>query len=563
MEKKDVVRGQINTVILSSLYDGEKYGYEIRKEIELKTSGKFILKEPTLYSSLKRLEKSGFVESSWGDLDDTNGGRRRYYRLTEKGREICERNLNEWEYSRTLMDKLISDKEIDLATAQPPEYPDSEITAKVRRNYIRDIDRHSGTRGADESDGDEDPDAETSSSDSFRDVHRILEQNERELAEASNAIVAGRETFESRIQEIENRVSEIEQATFGEDSPAADAPAESDIRPTASGLTADEPAEAVTEQAQSDDSFISPQDESEAEPAFAAESPAEAVSVQDTSTESISEVQPEPETLHSVKDYSSFQITTYETEDPHFSEQINRYLQESREKRAEQDDRDYKARLGKLLSSAKTSTSAPPEEDLKDDRDEKVISFEEASAARAESRRNDPLENEDLKALSSKIQAEGFKIKAYQSENSREYKTFILKNKINFVASLILFGAFVLEILLFFLITNPYTQRGFGMYGIFIGCAALVPLVTFIAYKLNPERKTKAKFSFRDSLINCVLVFAYAFLVVMALNLIFKVQFANVAEIILKVFLPSLVAFQAVVGCLIYAALYHGNRFHA
>ena len=60
MEKKnqpDVVRGHINTIILSALCEGDKYGYEIGKEIEAKTRGQYKLKEPTLYSSLKRLEK--------------------------------------------------------------------------------------------------------------------------------------------------------------------------------------------------------------------------------------------------------------------------------------------------------------------------------------------------------------------------------------------------------------------------------------------------------------------------------------------------------------------------
>ena len=302
MEKKDVVRGQINTVILSSLYDGEKYGYEIRKQIEIKTSGKFILKEPTLYSSLKRLEKSGFVESYWGDLEDTNGGRRRYYRLTEKGREICERNLNEWEYSRTLMDKLISDKEVDLATAEPPASSDSEITAKVKRNYIRDIDRNS-IEFHDEQE--ENTDKPLPSAETFRDVHKILEENERELAEASSVIETGRETFESRIQEIENRVSEID----GESIPF-------------------ESAEVST-------TDTLPLKNSSLEEVICEETPKE------LSPEKVEEntAREEPEVLHTVKDYSSFQITTYETEDPKFSEQINRYLQETKEKRAEQDDR--------------------------------------------------------------------------------------------------------------------------------------------------------------------------------------------------------------------------------
>ena len=47
------------------------------------------MKEPSLYTSLKRLESQGFVESYWGD--ETQGARRKYYRVTEEGmRELVE-----------------------------------------------------------------------------------------------------------------------------------------------------------------------------------------------------------------------------------------------------------------------------------------------------------------------------------------------------------------------------------------------------------------------------------------------------------------------------------------
>ena len=53
----DLIRGHINTIILRSLYDGDKYGYEIIAEIERKSHGQYSLKQPSLYSALKRLEK--------------------------------------------------------------------------------------------------------------------------------------------------------------------------------------------------------------------------------------------------------------------------------------------------------------------------------------------------------------------------------------------------------------------------------------------------------------------------------------------------------------------------
>ena len=71
----DLIRGHISTIILRSLYDGDKYGYEIINEIEKKSGGMYTLKQPTLYSALKRLEANNYVSSYFGG--NSNGGRRR------------------------------------------------------------------------------------------------------------------------------------------------------------------------------------------------------------------------------------------------------------------------------------------------------------------------------------------------------------------------------------------------------------------------------------------------------------------------------------------------------
>ena len=44
----DLLRGNINTIILSALYSGDRYGYEIVNEIEKKSRGQFTIKQPTL-----------------------------------------------------------------------------------------------------------------------------------------------------------------------------------------------------------------------------------------------------------------------------------------------------------------------------------------------------------------------------------------------------------------------------------------------------------------------------------------------------------------------------------
>ena len=113
----DLIRGHINTIILRSLYDGDKYGYEIIAEIERKSSGQYSLKQPSLYSALKRLEKDGYITSYWGG--SVGGGRRKYFSLTEEGKAVSEQNQAEWEYSRTIIDSLISDRDFDFNRPAP------------------------------------------------------------------------------------------------------------------------------------------------------------------------------------------------------------------------------------------------------------------------------------------------------------------------------------------------------------------------------------------------------------------------------------------------------------
>lgn len=62
----DLIRGHIDTIILKILQESDNYGYEIIKTIFKKTGGEYELKEPSLYTSLKRLEKDKLIESYWG-----------------------------------------------------------------------------------------------------------------------------------------------------------------------------------------------------------------------------------------------------------------------------------------------------------------------------------------------------------------------------------------------------------------------------------------------------------------------------------------------------------------
>lgn len=101
----DLIRGNIDTIILGILYEKDSYGYEIIKTIKEKSNGTYELKEPTLYSSVKRLEKHSLVESYWGD--ESQGGRRKYYKITKEGIKAYKHNYEAWNNAKEIIDKLI------------------------------------------------------------------------------------------------------------------------------------------------------------------------------------------------------------------------------------------------------------------------------------------------------------------------------------------------------------------------------------------------------------------------------------------------------------------------
>lgn len=103
---KEVLKGHIDTLILSLLQKKNMYGYELAKSVREKSNNQFELKEGTLYLSLKRLEKNKWIESYWGD-EQGPGGRRKYYKVTLLGKEGFEEKRLEWMFVKQIIDSFI------------------------------------------------------------------------------------------------------------------------------------------------------------------------------------------------------------------------------------------------------------------------------------------------------------------------------------------------------------------------------------------------------------------------------------------------------------------------
>ncbi len=80
-------------IILSVLADEPAYGYAIGKGVAARSGGEIRLTPGVLYPLLAKLERQGLITSSWETVrsernEDEQGGRRRkWYRLSAKGRK--------------------------------------------------------------------------------------------------------------------------------------------------------------------------------------------------------------------------------------------------------------------------------------------------------------------------------------------------------------------------------------------------------------------------------------------------------------------------------------------
>ena len=101
----DLLRGHTDTMILRLLCEADCYGYEIVKLIAERSGGEYELKEATMYSSVRRLEIDGDIEWYWGD--ESQGGRRKYFRITPKGKVTYASNKSNWEYAKRVLGNLL------------------------------------------------------------------------------------------------------------------------------------------------------------------------------------------------------------------------------------------------------------------------------------------------------------------------------------------------------------------------------------------------------------------------------------------------------------------------
>ncbi len=91
---KDLVAATSTSLVLAILAEGDTYGYAILKRVRELSGGELEWTDGMLYPVLHRLERSGLVKSRWEKTE--SGRRRKYYRVTESGREQLAEERRQW-----------------------------------------------------------------------------------------------------------------------------------------------------------------------------------------------------------------------------------------------------------------------------------------------------------------------------------------------------------------------------------------------------------------------------------------------------------------------------------
>lgn len=101
----EILRGNTETIILANLIKKDSYGYEIMKNIIERGNGLFNIKDATIYTAFKRMEKDELITTYWGDED--GGARRKYYSITQNGKEMYAQKVKEWKEINIVLNNLI------------------------------------------------------------------------------------------------------------------------------------------------------------------------------------------------------------------------------------------------------------------------------------------------------------------------------------------------------------------------------------------------------------------------------------------------------------------------
>lgn len=100
-------KGVLTILVLRLINSKDMYGYELIQLLDDYSSGYYKLKEGSLYPVLYRLEDNGWIESYMVTSSQERRVPRKYYKITESGREELQDQLNSWRNFYDITNKVL------------------------------------------------------------------------------------------------------------------------------------------------------------------------------------------------------------------------------------------------------------------------------------------------------------------------------------------------------------------------------------------------------------------------------------------------------------------------
>ena len=90
----DLLQGTLDVLILRSLADRPRHGYDVSRWVRERTDGTLRIEDAPLYKALRRLEHADCLTAEWGVSEKNR--KAKYYRLTPAGRRTLSESVTTW-----------------------------------------------------------------------------------------------------------------------------------------------------------------------------------------------------------------------------------------------------------------------------------------------------------------------------------------------------------------------------------------------------------------------------------------------------------------------------------
>ena len=561
--------GNLNLLILKSISKSEKYGLEIIDDISQETNGQVIVKQPSLYSGLRRLEQRGLITSRWEDSDI--GGRRHYYSITNLGKtELAAHTSNDANAENAAPAPKV--EEPAQADVTPNEIPTENIFASSN-DQIQSEDEKTVSELEQSVFDDEQPAGYTQQN-YFDQVEAQEEKKEETASEFSeyqpelDADDTKRKTFSDKMRDYVEPENNYDEYKMQEDKPAQEdvVADEQVVEPENKNAESD-----IIENAQKVvNSYSEPQD-TVVEYVRAKETSNDEINYKDllgdldadlNNNEEENKDQPAEEQTINLEDVENASITAPQ------QDQEQTVNEAPRQKSA------YEKELEQILLSSKTDDATHNLTIKETDRMAEVnrrygdgtVSINPDEVV------EDETFDENIHKISSKdvgftyLNQDDITVKPYKKANKKAANTglFLNVNKYNLVRASIMFVLMALELAaLYFIGKSCGLFSGIGtttvvLFSVSISIVALYYLITLIYTIPNFSKKIKIEtISFAKDFLYRFIMFAFVVLFVFGLNIFMGMP--NTASWLIPCVLTSNILISWIVGII----AYHTKAFHA